>query len=117
MKRLKVLIDGSIWSVCFVAKENKTKSENLQQNFSRFVRNKEFNEFKISNQNDNNNANNNLGATWRKLLSNKFQSNIIQSFWELQIFSDRFPYAWPQTIDQGVRRCEISGQFLRIRRA
>ena len=46
----------------------------------------------------NNNANNNLGAAWRKLLSNKFQSNIIQSFWELQIFSDRFPYAWPQTI-------------------
>ena len=60
-------------------------------------RNKEFNGYKISNQHDDNNANNNLGATWRKLSWNKFQSNIIQSFWELQIFSDRFPYAWPQT--------------------
>lgn len=35
-------------------------------------RNKEFNVFKISNQHDHNNANNNLGAAWRKLSSNKF---------------------------------------------
>ena len=35
-------------------------------------RNKEFSGFKISNQLDDNNANNNLGATWRKISSNKF---------------------------------------------
>ena len=34
--------------------------------------NKEFNRFKISNQHYDNNGNNNLGATWRKLSSNKF---------------------------------------------
>ena len=42
-------------------------------------RNKEFNGFKMSNQHYDNNANNNLVATWRKLSSSKFQSNRIQS--------------------------------------
>ena len=56
MKGLRVFIDGSNLNVCFVAKENKTMSENLPQNYSRFFRNKEFNGFKISNRHDDNNA-------------------------------------------------------------
>ena len=61
-----------------VAKENKIKSDNLEQNHSVLV--------------CSDNANNNLGATWRKLSLNKYQPQIIQSFPELQIFSDIFLY-------------------------
>ena len=61
-----------------VAKENKIKSDNLEQNYSVLV--------------CSDSANNNLGATWRKLSLNKYQPQIIQSFPELQIFSDIFLY-------------------------
>ena len=61
-----------------VSKENKTKSDNLEQNYLVLV--------------CSDNANNNLGATWRKLSLNKNQPQIIHSFPELQIFSDIFLY-------------------------
>ena len=59
--------------MCAFLQRKTKKSLKICKNMTLGVfRNKEFNGFKVSNPHDDNNANNNLGATWINLSSNKF---------------------------------------------